>query len=119
MAKPLWTYMVAKTLVMPPSEFIVMHFFSDKLYSVRRELFASTYQFLRSSYLGKVLMPGMRLEIHQRARKLSPLPDNHPMIKALTGGTGVQISSFGSARCLSVRIVHPRQAFWIPNCQLF
>lgn len=119
MAKPLWIYMVVKTLVMPPSEFTVMYFFTDKLYSVRPELFAGTYQFLWSSYLGKVLMPRMRLEIHQRARKLSPLPDNHPMIKALTGGTGVQISSFCSARCLNVRTLHPRQAFWIPSYQLF
>lgn len=119
MAKPLWTYMVVKTLVIPPSEFPVMHFFTDKLYSVEPELFAGTYQFLWSSYLGKVLMPRLKLEIHQRARKLSPLPNNHPVIKALTGDMGIQISSFCSARCLNVRILHLRKAFWPPNYRLF
>jgi len=47
MAKPLWTYMVVKTLVMPPSEFTVMHFFTDKLHSVETRTFL---QVLTSSY---------------------------------------------------------------------
>lgn len=117
MAKPLWTYTVVKTLVMSPSEWCIFSLTNCIL--LRPELFAGTSQFVWRSYLGKVLMPRVRLEIHQRVRKLSPLPDNHTMIEALTPGTGVQVSSFCSARCLNVRILHPRQAFWPPNYQLF
>lgn len=60
MDKPLWTYMVMKTLVMPLLEFTAMHSFTEKLYSLETKPFASTYQFLWSSYLGNILMPRMK-----------------------------------------------------------
>lgn len=53
MAKPLWTYMVVKILVMPPSEFTVMHFFTCKLCSVETKMFCRYLPVLMKLLRGK------------------------------------------------------------------
>lgn len=60
MDKPLWTYMVVRTPVMSLLEFTAVHSITEKLYSLETKPFTGFYQFLWSSYLGKILMPRMK-----------------------------------------------------------